>query len=68
MEVTKDGNAVALLIYKPHVVFEEIDLRMHNRVRIRPSSIQIQTCERTPRITDDNTIWIYHRHKLYDIV
>ena len=68
MEVTKDGNAVALLIYKLHVVFEEIDLRMHNRVRSGPSSIEIQTCERTPGITDDNAIWIYHRHKLYDVV
>ena len=68
MEVAKDADSRRLLGRQPHVVFEEVEFGMNRRVRVAPAAIQINTCQRRPRITNDNTVRVDHWDQLDNIV
>ena len=68
MQVTENRNPSRLWLTQRHIVFQEINLRVHDRIGVRPPPVKIKPCEWTPRISDDHSIRVDHWHKFDNIL
>lgn len=60
VQVAEDLDACRLGSCRFHVLLQEIKLRVHGGVWIRPPSVQVNSSERGPRVADDASIRIEH--------
>lgn len=68
MQVTEDLYAIREFARLLHLTLEEINLRMYNRVRLCPPSIQIQPYNRCAGIPNDHTVRVEHGYQFYDVI
>lgn len=68
MQITKNTDSSRLFKCGSNIILKKIDFRMNGGVWICPSSIEINTSERASRVTDHDSVRVYHGDYLNNCV